>query len=109
MTGASQSQVDLEKLELLGLHAIGQVVKVYTASTGDEPITLDVYLVDLALAGDRTGPLARDLPVLGSPYLSGLKVGMLIGRDLIGRWLMTINGLDREFWLAYDAPSEASP
>ncbi len=55
------------------------------------------------------GPLARDLPVLGSAYLSGLNVGMLIGRDLIERWLMTINGKDREFCLAYDAPSDVVP
>ena len=60
-------------------------VNLFTASTGDLAEVMDVYVVDLACAGDRPGPMAEDLRVIGSPKLSGLKVDMLLGRPCRSR------------------------
>ena len=86
-TGAGQTQVSLSIIEALGLEPVGEV-NLFTASTGDPAEVMDVYVVDLACAGDRPGPMAEDLRVIGSPKLSGLKVDMLLGRDVLDGCLL---------------------
>jgi hypothetical protein len=54
--------------------------------------------------GDRPGPMAEDLPVIGSSKLSGLKVDMLLGRDVLDGCLLAYDGPNRRFSLAYDRP-----
>jgi hypothetical protein len=79
-------------------------VNLFTASTGNVAEVMDVYVVDLAYAGDRPGPMAEDLRVIGSPKLSGLKVDMLLGRDILDGCLLAYDSPNRCFSLAYDCP-----
>jgi hypothetical protein len=102
-TGATRSQVDLSILEQIGLGSVGDV-EFYTASSGMDPEKARLYVMDLHLAGDKPGTLAKDLRVIGSDMLAGLNVGMLLGRDILDRCLLVYDGLHRRFTLAYDAP-----
>lgn len=102
-TGAMGSHVDLSLLSSLGLDLEGEI-DVYTASTGAVPEKMNTYTIDLHLAGDKPGCIARDLEVIGSNRLAGLKVGMLLGRDILDRCLLVYDGPHRRFTLAYDAP-----
>ena len=102
-TGAGRSQVDLTILEQLGLRPNGEE-DVFTASTGKNSESRDIYVVNLAFAGDRPGALANDLPVIGTDSLAGLKVEMLLGRDVLDCCLLAYDGPNRRFSLAYDAP-----
>ena len=87
----------------LGLDLEGET-EVYPASAGAFPAKMGTYIIDLDLAGDKPGCLARDLEVIGSDKLAGLKVGMLLGRDILDRCLLVYDGPHRRFTLAYDAP-----
>lgn len=102
-TGAGQSQVDLSKLKTLELAPVARV-DVFTASTGEKPVPRQVYTVDLSLAGAKPGPLAVNLRVVGSDSLAGLKVQMLLGRDVLDRCLLAYDGPNRRCSLAYDPP-----
>ncbi len=102
-TGAGQSQVDLSIIGDLEIFAIDET-RVFTASTAEEPESRDVYSVDLALAGAKPGPLAINLRVVGSDSLAGLKVQMLLGRDVLDRCLLAYDGPNRRCSLAYDPP-----
>jgi len=102
-TGASRSVLALSVVAQLGLIAMGET-DLFTASTGDVPVALGVFAVDLALAGDRTGPIAVDLEVAGSDALGGVQVQMLLGRDVLDRCLLAYDGPNRRFALAYDLP-----
>ena len=103
-TGAGQSHVAIDVLEDLGL---GPVLRkrVYTASTGDEPEKMSEYIIDLGLAGDQPGAVARNLRVIGSDKLVGLRVDMLLGRDILDRCLLIYDGANRRFSLAYNPPA----
>lgn len=107
-TGASRSQVDLQKLSELNLVPTGEG-DVYTASTGDSPESLDLFLVNLSFAGDQPGLLARNLSVFGSDRLTGLKVDMLLGKDVLDRCLLVYDGAGRRFTLAYNPPPPLDP
>jgi len=106
-TGASRSVLALSVVAQLGLVSIGKT-DVFTASSGDSPATLEVFAVDLALSGDRPGPFAVGLEVIGSNTLGGVQVRMLLGRDVLDRCLLAYDGPNRRFALAYDLPV-ASP
>ena len=99
-TGASRTVVEEEHLKGLGLTPLAEE-DVHTASTGTAPVKLDVYAIELSLAESVTGTLARDLAVLASADLGGLGVQMLLGRDVLGRVILTYNGPDREFRLEF--------
>jgi hypothetical protein len=60
--------------------------------------------VDLALAGDRPGVISVDLLVFGSPIAADLRVEMLVGRDVLGACVLTYDGINRRFTLAYNLP-----
>jgi hypothetical protein len=102
-SGADRSHVDLDVLERLGLSSVGDV-ELFTASTGGVSITMSLYAVDLSFAGDNPGPFVEDLKVIGSIFLDGLKVQMLLGRDILDNCLLVYDGPHRRFTLAYDAP-----
>ncbi len=103
-TGAGRSHVDLDVLARLDISR-AKVGHVFTASGGEsEP--RGVYVVDLALAGDRPGPLAIDLEVFGSPIADGLRVEALLGRDILARGILIFDGIGRRLTLAIDQPSQ---
>ena len=65
---------------------------------------MSLFLVDLLLIDDNPGLLAQNLTVIGSDKLSGLKVDMLLGRDVLNRCLFIYDGTNRRFSLAYNPP-----
>jgi predicted aspartyl protease len=97
-TGASRTIVEEKYLRSLELPPLSEE-DVYTASTGDIPLRLKIFAVELSLAEDVTGTLARNLPVFASPDLSGLGVQVLLGRDVLRRLILTYNGPEQEFHL----------
>ena len=106
-TGASRSHVDVNILESLRLVSVEDIA-VYTASTGNQPEVMPLYAVNLSLAGDHPGPLACNLRVVGSDRLDGLRVDMLLGRDVLGDCLSIYDGINRRFSLAYNPPVQDS-
>ncbi len=106
-TGASRSLVDLAILERLGVAPASEDVVLFTASGGGAQ-TRKAYMVDVALAGDRHGPIANDLLVLGAPVADDLRVDMLLGRDVLAACILTYDGIDRRFTLAYNPPPTSS-
>jgi hypothetical protein len=102
-TGAGRSHVDLGALARLAISPASESL-IYTA-TGGGPVPRDVYLVDLALAGNHPGPIAGDIQVFGSPIAEDLRVEMLLGRDVLGVCMLTYDGINRRFTLAYNPPS----
>jgi hypothetical protein len=95
-TGASRTIVEEKYLRSLELSPMSEE-EVHTASTGAIPLRLKIFAVELSLAEDVTGTLARNLPVFASPDLSSLGVQILLGRDVLSRVILTYNGPDREF------------
>jgi len=101
-TGTGRSHVDLGVLTRLSIAPVATGI-VYTVS-GSGPEPRNVYVVDLALAGERPGPIASDLPIFGSAIADDLRVGMLLGRDILGACVLSYDGIDRRFTLAYNPP-----
>jgi hypothetical protein len=102
-TGAGRTHVDLGTLARLAISPASEGL-IYTA-TGTGPQPRDVYLLDLALAGDKPGPIALDLQVFGSPIAHDLRIEMLLGRDVLGDCMLTYDGINRRFTLAYNPPA----
>ncbi|MHB1558579.1 MAG: aspartyl protease family protein [Isosphaeraceae bacterium] len=107
-TGASKTNVASWVLDRLGLSPIGQVL-VHTASTGSTPLLGNVYAVDLALAGAKTGLLATDLDIVAAEDLSGSGVDALLGRDVLRRGLFVYDGPEERFTLATETPERSHP
>ena len=84
----------------------GDPVKVNSATTGNNPEEMDLYAVDVAMAGDRPGSISEDLEVIGSSKMNGLGVGMLLGRDILSGCLLVYDGPNRRFTLAYDRKND---
>lgn len=99
-TGAGRSQIDLDIVRTMGLARTGEV-DVCTASTGDFPIPMDLYRVDLVSSGEPPGLFVAGLEVIASPYLHGLRVGMLLGRDALEHCVLTYDGPKGRLALAY--------
>lgn len=98
-TGTGRSHVDLDRLAGLAIFPVSDDF-IYTASgTGRQ--ARDIYLVDLAIAGDQPGPISLDLPVFGSPIAKDLRVEMLLGRDVLSRCLLVYDGINLRFTLTY--------
>ena len=55
--------------------------------------------MDLSSAGDPPYEFARDLLVMSSD-LSGIRVGLLLGRDVLSRCLLVYDGSRGRFTLA---------
>ena len=105
-TGAGQSHVAIDVLQDLGLGPV-RSKRVFTASTGGASKVMDEYIIDLGFAGDRPGPIAENLRVIGSDKLAGLQVDMLLGRDVLDHCLLIYDGANRRFSLAYNPPAAA--
>ena len=106
-TGAARTLIEESALSGLGLSPTADE-EVHTASTGPDSIRLNVYSVELSLAEAVLGTLARNLPVLAAADLTGLNVQRLLGRDVLGRTVLTYNGPGREFRLEFvDEAEEA--
>jgi hypothetical protein len=105
-TGASRTQVDLSRLEQIGVIEVGEV-EVFTASSGESPELQQEYFIDVSQAGDLPGTLVKDLRVVGSAKLGGLRVDMLLGRDVLDHCLLVFDGRNRRFSLSYNAPIDA--
>ena len=103
-TGASRSHIDIRKLDELDLVAAGED-DVHTASTGEVPEKMDRYFVGLSFLGDKPGLIARNLLVCGSDKLAGLRVDMLLGRDVLKTCLLVYDGGNNRFSLAYNPPA----
>jgi hypothetical protein len=101
-TGAGRSHIDLQALGRLEIDPVSEG-KVYSAS-GDGPRDRDIYVVDLAFAGDQPGPLSTDIQVFGTPLEADLRVGMLLGRDILQHCFLTHDGIGRRFTLGYNPP-----
>lgn len=104
-TGASTTNIGQWVLDRLGLWPVGRR-PVHTASTGSVPLQADLYMVDIALAGEETGPVATDLPVFAAKDLSGSGVDVLLGRDLLGQGLLIFDGLEKRFTLVIESPRD---
>lgn len=102
-TGAGRSQVDVAILNSFGIGQSGDI-KIFTASTGEDFIRMPLFLIDLFFTGDAPGLLAQNLQVVGSDRLSGTRVDMLLGRDVLNRCLLVHDGVKRRFTLAYNPP-----
>jgi hypothetical protein len=99
-TGARISCVEQSAILALGLDPTGEV-SMHTASTGRQAITALTYHVDISLAGEATGTLDPDLEIVAVGDLSGIRVGMLLGRDLLDRYFLVYNGPKGQVELAY--------
>jgi hypothetical protein len=100
-TGASMTVVEEGTLQVLGLDPAGEF-EVHTASTGAAPVRRNVYKVEVSLAEAVTGTLADNLEVVAADDLSGLGVGALLGRDVLGRLVFTYDGPNDTF--TFDIP-----
>jgi predicted aspartyl protease len=98
-TGATRTVIQRSVLASLGLDPVG-VERVHTASTGSEPREVGAFMVQLFIAGLRGGTLAQDLRAVEAENLSGLAVEVLLGRDVIDRFLLFLNGPEGRFTLA---------
>ena len=103
-TGASRTTVQKSVLDRLGLDPVG-ADSLYTASTGKTPKEVDAYAVQPSFAGVPGGRLDPDLRVVEAEDLGGLGVDVLLGRDGLGLCLLSFNGLEGRFTLAFPPPA----
>lgn len=59
----------------------------------------NVYAVEVSLAESTTGILAKNLLALAVEDLGGLRVQVLLGRDILTGVILTYDGPAREFTL----------
>lgn len=101
-TGASGTCVDPSVLDQLSLSPTGQV-QVNTPSTGAQPVVAYQYDVSLLIKTTETQqPLYRPaMPVLSSELIVRQGFHVLIGRDVLQHCLLTYDGRNGLFSLAY--------
>lgn len=102
-TGASGTCVDPSVINALGLTPTGSVL-VNTPSTGATPHNAAQYDVSLLIPGALSThvPLVvRNLPVLAVQLLQPQGFHGLIGRDVLSLCLLTCDGVNGVFTLAY--------
>lgn len=101
-TGASGTCVDPSILAALGLQPTG-LVAVSTPSTGTTPAMKDQFDVSIWVpAGPNQAQLTvANLPVVSSDLLIPQGLHALIGRDILSRCLLTYDGQNGFFSLAY--------
>jgi hypothetical protein len=101
-TGASHTCVDPSVLNQLGLTPTG-TVQVATPSTGTQPVMHDQYDTSLIIfAGQGHPPLVHlTIPVTKSELLTIQGFHALIGRDILSGCLLTYDGVNGFFSLAY--------
>jgi hypothetical protein len=99
-TGASRTNVEKSVLNRLGLEPVGDEF-VHTASTAGKPKQVGAYAVQLFFAGVPGGQLAADLRVVEAEGLVALGVEVLLGRDVLGGFLLFFNGPEGRFTIAF--------
>jgi Aspartyl protease len=100
-TGASISAVDPSVLAALGLTATGKV-EIHTPSTQGVPIHADTYDVCIGIFAVRDGDahfISDPVQVFASILGNGVQA--LIGTDILKRCILTYNGADDCFTLAW--------
>jgi hypothetical protein len=100
-TGASISAVDPTVLAQLGLSPTGKV-EIHTPSTQGVPVVSDTFDVAIAIFAARAGDLhfISDTVQVTSSALGG-NVHALIGTDILKDCILTYNGADDCFTLAW--------
>ena len=102
-TGASGTCIDPMILQALSLTATG-VVAVNTPTTGVTPVNQDQYDIGLIIPGPSQThvPLfVGNLPVLAAELFQAQGFHALIGRDVLSMCLMTYDGVNGFFSIAY--------
>ena len=102
-TGASNTCADPSILQSLGLTPTGQA-SVNTPSTGNTPHVADLYDVSVFVPGSNPTQLpliVPNIPVLCSELLQSQGFHALIGRDVLAQCLLSYNGTEGVFTLAY--------
>jgi len=102
-TGASGTCVDPSVLTTLGLSPTGSVT-VNTPSTGNNPHVADQYDVSIVVPSGKPthAPLIiPNLPVMCAELLAAQGIHALIGRDILSLCMLTYNGAEGFFTLAY--------
>jgi hypothetical protein len=100
-TGASISAVDPSVLAALGLTATGKA-EIHTPSTQGVPVLNDTYDVAIGIYAARAGdtPFVSDtIQVTASILQNGIQA--LIGTDVLKSCILTFNGADDCFTLAW--------
>ena len=101
-TGASCTCIDPLIIKALGLTSKGSI-PVDTPSTGTTPILADQYDVSLSIWATTTHPplVINNLAVICSELHARQGIHALIGRDILCQCLMTYDGVNGFFSLAY--------
>ena len=100
-TGASISAVDPGVLQTLGLQATGKA-DIHTPSTQGVPVLVDTYDVCIGIFAARPGDshfVSETVQVTASVLTGGVQA--LIGTDILRRCILTYNGADDCFSLAW--------
>jgi hypothetical protein len=100
-TGASISAIDPNALSALGLTPTGQC-EIHTPSTQGVPVTTDTYDVCIAIIAGREGDthfISNTIQVTASLLSGGIQA--LIGTDILKSCILTYNGADNCFTLAW--------
>jgi hypothetical protein len=100
-TGASISAVDPTVLAALGVSATGKA-DIHTPSTQGVPILSDTYDVFIGIFAGREGdvPFVSDTVQVTASIL-GNGIQALIGTDILKKCILTYNGADECFTLAW--------
>ena len=102
-TGASGTCVDPSVLQSLALTPTGSAM-VNTPSTGTQPVSADQYDVSIFVPGATAtqAPLVvPNLPVICAELLLPQGFHALVGRDILSMCLLSYNGTEGRFTLAY--------
>ena len=100
-TGASISAVNPTILEALGLTATGKA-EIHTPSTQGVPILTDTYDVSIGIFAGRDGDshfISDTIQVTACILTNGVQA--LIGTDILKSCILTLNGADDCFTLAW--------
>ncbi len=101
-TGASISGVDPTALAALGLTPTGEA-EIHTPSTQGNAVKSDTYDVQIGIYAGRPGDLhfISDTIQVTAPVLAPQGIQALIGRDILSSCILTYNGADGFYFLAY--------
>lgn len=101
-TGASCTALDPTVITSLGLSPTGKAT-ILTPSTGDKPVLVDQYDVNLSIYSTVDEPPyhIQNLPVIESKLSAQQGFQMLIGRNVLERCLLVYNGTVGRYALAF--------
>ncbi len=97
-TGATTTFVSKSVIDDLELDPRG-TSHVHSATSAREFLIAPTYSIDLDLAGDITGSVARSLWVTGAQDLSAFGVEALLGWDVMRLWRLEFDGSAGTFCL----------